>query len=359
VTDPRTDLLAQVAVLDAEKLQQVMQILQAINGTPAPAAATPTAAEKWSGDYHAMPKTYQGEQTLYGFYVDVYTPRKMLGKSESSDRLYKITLRRVSQWLGRPAVLSDFTDDRMSAYLQHCYDIGLAGASVSKEANNVLALWRYAAKRRLVAREPDIETPSYAAPVPDSFSPEEVQAIYDAAGKLQGLSYNVPRSLLFQGLVLTIYDSGERVGALLKCKWEDLSDGWLTVHGSYRKSKKAGKRFKLRPETVAVTDRIRVVSTSDKIFGWQGNYTYIWRVFGKVLTEAGLPDHRRGKFHKIRRTVASQYEAAGGNATQLLGHSNRRVTEAYLDTRIVKTPQPADLIQSLKLSHDRTSPSPK
>ena len=50
----------------------------------------------------------------------------------------------------------------------------------------------------------------------------------------------------------------------------------------------------------------------------------------------GLPSDRRHKFHAMRRTVASFYEAAGGNATELLGHSTRDVTRThYLDPRVV------------------------
>jgi hypothetical protein len=42
--------------------------------------------------------------------------------------------------------------------------------------------------------------------------------------------------------------------------------------------------------------------------------------------------------------VASHAEAAGMNATELLHHSTRKVTLAYLDPRIVKRPQAADVL---------------
>jgi integrase len=46
----------------------------------------------------------------------------------------------------------------------------------------------------------------------------------------------------------------------------------------------------------------------------------------------------------MRRSVASHYEAAGGNATELLGHSSRSVTLAYLDPRIVPQQHAVDLL---------------
>ncbi len=45
----------------------------------------------------------------------------------------------------------------------------------------------------------------------------------------------------------------------------------------------------------------------------------------------------------MRRTVASQYEVLGGDATKLLGHFDRSVTEGhYLDPRVVVRPQAID-----------------
>jgi hypothetical protein len=42
---------------------------------------------------------------------------------------------------------------------------------------------------------------------------------------------------------------------------------------------------------------------------------------------------------KVRRTFASHIEAAGGNATQALSHTSRRVTEkSYIDPRIAIEP---------------------
>lgn len=77
-------------------------------------------------------------------------------------------------------------------------------------------------------------------------------------------------------------------------------------------------------------------------FEWPYCKTYLWLMFGKLLRQAGLPNGRRDKFHKIRRSVASWFEVAGGNATELLGHSGREITRLYLDPTICQKPQAAD-----------------
>jgi hypothetical protein len=61
---------------------------------------------------------------------------------------------------------------------------------------------------------------------------------------------------------------------------------------------------------------------------------------GKICKRAGLPQNRRSKFHRIRKTTASFYQAAGGSAQSLLDHSSPAVTRRYLDPRIV-APKPA------------------
>ena len=70
----------------------------------------------------------------------------------------------------------------------------------------------------------------------------------------------------------------------------------------------------------------------------------LFKRYEGILRRAGLAHGRRDKFHKLRRTTASNFEAAGGNATDLLKHSARSVTLAYLAPTIVKPKQVADLV---------------
>ena len=80
------------------------------------------------------------------------------------------------------------------------------------------------------------------------------------------------------------------------------------------------------------------------MFPWPYSYTYLWTEYGRLLRLAGLPSDAKSKFHRIRKTAASYAEAAGGNATAMLRHSKREVTEAYLDPRICQQQQPVDVL---------------
>lgn len=80
------------------------------------------------------------------------------------------------------------------------------------------------------------------------------------------------------------------------------------------------------------------------LFPWPYNPTYIYDHYKKLLEAAGLPTDRKSKFHRMRKSTASHFEAAGGNATKLLDHTSRRVTENYLDPRITGGQNTSDLL---------------
>ena len=69
---------------------------------------------------------------------------------------------------------------------------------------------------------------------------------------------------------------------------------------------------------------------------------------GRIMLAAGLPHSRAYKFHIFRKSVASHAEAAGGNATELLGHSARSVTLRYIDRRIAPERHASDYLFSIR-----------
>ena len=287
---------------------------------------------------------HNGEITLRHFFFKHYKPKRLLGKSANTTRLYEVGFRKLSRFLGRPALLSDLNDDTVSSYLAAEADYN-SMSTVAKEFCQLMAIWRFAVRRQFLTTWPELVKPEPSHAIPDAWTREELASLFKAIAALGGDYNGIPESLWWEGLVRTILDTGERIGALLQTKWDDLQGEWLTVPATSRKGKLSGKVFKLSERTQEVLQRMRPESKEPLIFPWFAVYTSLWDKFGKILDDAGLPSGRRSKFHKIRRTVATYYEAAGGNATVLLGHSSRKITEAYIDQRFVKTPQPCDLIE--------------
>jgi hypothetical protein len=69
-------------------------------------------------------------------------------------------------------------------------------------------------------------------------------------------------------------------------------------------------------QSLAALKQIR--SKDGLVFPWPWCQSYLWKAFGDFLKRAGLPHDGKSKFHRIRKTVASYAEAAGGNATAML-----------------------------------------
>jgi integrase len=61
---------------------------------------------------------------------------------------------------------------------------------------------------------------------------------------------------------------------------------------------------------------------------------------------AGLNTRKRLRFHQIRRSAASHYAAAGGDAVEMLDHSSPKITKRwYLDPRLAdRGARPCDIL---------------
>jgi integrase len=144
--------------------------------------------------------------------------------------------------------------------------------------------------------------------------------------------------------VLTIWDTAEQIGAVRALTWQhaDLDGGWVRFIAEGRKGATSDNVLPLAADTIAALQDLP--RASDCVFEWPYHPSYIFRRLGRIMRRAGLPNDRMHKFHVLRKSVASYYEAAGGNATELLKHSERKVTRGYLDPRIVKVAPAIDLV---------------
>lgn len=281
---------------------------------------------------------------LSEFFENVYRPLKLRSRSANTVRLYRYSVKAFGNFLQRPATLHDLTDEQVSAHLAGLLERKLSPYSVTKERSQLLAIWNYAARKGHIARWPDVEkevTPKRAA---IAWSKGELQRLVKACLDEPGEIAGVPACDWWRALHFVLWDSAERVGAVLQLRWDNLgADGWLRVPAEVRKCRREDRVFLLRPNTLEALDTIRQPARK-LIFPWERSPTTIYHRYGKILERAGLPNDARSKFHRMRRTAASFYELAGGNATDLLGHTNREVTKRYLDPRVVKMTQPSQVL---------------
>lgn len=276
-----------------------------------------------------------------------YMPARLVGKSKNTIRLYRVCIRNFSRWLGRQPIVGDLNIETVGAYLQHALDnTDLSPHTIEKERAEFTSFWNFAAKRGWLKTFPDIPSINCPKRIPDAWTDDEMTRLMKACETARGMIGSNQAKHYWPALVSTIYDSGERISATLSILQTDIDgNGWLTVRGEYRKGKTRDKRYRLRPATLKRIAKMNAGKAP--VFDFPFHPNYIYNLYSELLDDAGLPSTRRDKFHKIRRTTASNFEAAGGNATALLDHTDRRTTEAYLDPRLLKEVQPADIVPGI------------
>lgn len=287
-----------------------------------------------------------GSTSLKDFYLTVYEPLKLRGKSKSTKHQYLVQIRHLKRFLLHEPTFADLTDESMSRFLSWFRDKrGRSAATVNKARNHLLALWRLAARRGVVAAYPDVPPEIEPERVPQAWLQEELQRLFSACLEEQGSLAGVPAGKWWRTLHLCAWDTAERKSALLSLKWAnaDLARGWLLIPAECRKGKRRDKAFQLHPDTVVALREI-LEPRRELIFPWPYHANYLYPRYKMILSRAKLPCDRKHLFHCMRKSTASYFEAAGGNATALLDHSSRSVTEAYLDPRIVNGQQASKLL---------------
>lgn len=279
-------------------------------------------------------------QSLQSLYCEQYEPLALRSRRPNTKRLYRTTLKMFDEFLGRRATLADLNDAVINAFAAHRLANGLSKYSVNKDLFNLLALWRWLHKKHFVRNWPDVALEKPPIRVPVALTRKELAAVREAIQMEQ----SPPGPAFWLALFLLTWDTAERIGAVMALTWDrvDLDAGWVHFNAEDRKGATADNVLPIAPETMAALKAIR--RRDGRVFRWPYSATYLYYRLGHIMQRSGLPDNRLYKFHVFRKSVASHYEAAGGNATELLGHTSRKVTRAYLDPRIVRTTSAVDLL---------------
>lgn len=289
---------------------------------------------------------------LRRFYLDLFEPLKLRSRAANTKRLYRTTLENFKRFLEREPLLVDLNEETVNRFLGWFLALPRSPYSVNKERANLLCVWRWACQRRSPEGEtylkdwPAIDPEVEPLDEPIAWLDHELDLLFSVCRAQPGKVGKLQAGLFWYAMSCVLYDSGERISAIMGVTWDmvDLAGGWLILPARLRKGRRRGRTIKLHPQTIAALSLIREPER-EKVFAWPYSYTYLWKKYGEVLRSGGLPADRYSKFHRMRKSVASHYEAAGGNATELLTHSSRRVTRRYLDRRIVGEKHASEMLR--------------
>jgi integrase len=280
--------------------------------------------------------------TLISVLHDLYVPLRSL--CPRSVENYEFTIRAFSAFVGREATLDDLDELTVARYLTNRAK-ERAIATAAKDRAQLRALHEFSARRKLCDHWPQYPPIRVPDRVPEAWFSGEMQRLLDAAGQEKTVLDGIPGGLWWRALLLLAYDTAERATALTSLRWRNVRGSSVLFVAEDRKGRRRDILREIGEDTLAALEAIRGDrGQDDLVFPWPRTRTYLWRRLEIILERAGLPHGRRDKFHRIRRTTASYYEAAGGSAQRLLDHSDPATTRKYIDPRIVRPQAAPELI---------------
>jgi len=277
-------------------------------------------------------------QNLYDYFDRIYRPKKLLGKSARTARIYDLTFDRFAEFLERKPLLADLTEESIYGFLDWRLSAGRAYHTVDKEADKLLALANYAARKRHIecfVDRPDLKPPEQP---PTCWTRDQLVTLLEACRTAKGWFGGAPQSTWWLAFHYLCIATGERTEAMLSLRWDMLRGSILSVPANVRKGRRKAARYDLPPPVLEMLLQLKEYTVGN-IFAapWKNVQSSFYKHYTQLLQRARLPTGRDFKPQKLRKTFASFLEAAGGDATSALGHVDRRTTkESYLDTSITE-----------------------
>lgn len=298
---------------------------------------------------------------LIDFLEFEYFPARLIGKSGNSMRQYRLSVQALGRVLGRDPTLADLTDRNigllMQARLEGKIFRGRSRGTANKDRCQLLALWRFALHQGYVTKGPCVAQLTEPERIPRAWTIDELQKQFHTIRSLDGDVAGVPKSLWWESLVRVALDTAERIGAIFSARWDWLEGRWITVPAEVRKGSRRDRRYLLSEATSEMLQALRNCRADrTQIFPWDKSANLLWRDYGIILRQAGLPSGRGDKFHRLRKTTASVLYAAGLNAQEALDHQHRRTTQRYIDPRFTHQTHASEVLARFLANPKRKPP---
>lgn len=272
--------------------------------------------------------------TLLDVLHDIYAPIK--GISDRTIRLYELTLSAYGRYLGHVPTTADLTQLEVAKFLAARLRERSAGTA-AKDRAQLRALWGFCWDHQVAGTTsgPTVRRIVVPERTPECWLADEMRRLIAAGAAENGSVSGVPAGKFWRAALLTAYDTGERVTPILELKWDDVRDGFVIFRAESRKNRRRDIDRAISPETAQAIAEI-AEPKRQRVFAWDKTISTLYNTMDRILARAGLPANRWSKWHRIRKTTASYYEAAGGSAQRLLDHVSPAVTRRYLDPRVVR-----------------------
>jgi len=277
--------------------------------------------------------TNDSPRSLHRFLEERYLPVHPMKPGPKSE--YRSVVRRLGWFAGHDVIVDELSDDLIERFM--VWRRGQVQAiTVNGDRATLLALWREAWRKKLIDMLPrDIRKLKVPKRLPVAWTTEEVSRLLTAAAQEPGLVGVIPARLFWPALMLLVYDSGLRIGAIRQLHALDLDAGGFVSARAETQKQLTEQAFSLHADTLAALAMLPAEREMLLPIPWTDKAP-INRRLRRILGRAGLPSTSRDLFHKLRRTHGTRVCDRFGDevARRQLGHSTVALTRAsYIDPR--------------------------
>lgn len=237
----------------------------------------------------------------------------------SSLQKLEYSVRRFSEFLGRPAELSDLTTDAISRFTIARQETRSA-RTARNDRDSIYLLAKAAADEGLAPEIRRPRRPKVARKPPEAWDVDQLK-------RLRAATERMPNALYWRTLLDTAFETCLRCSDVLRFDMETLSEnGTATLV-----VEKTGQVHSVRL-TPATIEALRKLGGRYPL-RWKSHSAAFYYAWIRLRRLAGV---QRGAMQQIRRTAASMLEAQQpGSATRALGHKTPWLaSDSYIDPRI-------------------------
>lgn len=184
---------------------------------------------------------------LLDLFFQHYYPRKLRATSKENTRLYSVSLGQFARFLNHTPLTSHLTDEILEDFCYWVVESGRSPYTANCYRSKLVALWNHLARLRLVEKFPTMVKLKEPHRIPRAWSPDQLSRLFRACQDQTGRIGNAPAALWWHALHAVIWDTGERISAVLALEWDDLA--WdtrdIVSRAENRKGGTADKAFRL------------------------------------------------------------------------------------------------------------------
>lgn len=299
-----------------------------------------------------------GKQTLSTFLKNTYIPSRTMCKTHAL-RL-RSTVNRLVAFLGKDITFDELNEADICEFLMALHQTRGA-VTVNHSRQVLLTLWKNAYDYGMCHRSPRSglirRMPEEIDP-PEAWTAEECNKMFSTAASWEGMIEGIPAGKWWLSLLLTIYWSGCRIGALIQTPINCYQPG-----GGILVRKQKNRRPQWYNLPTSCREVIDDTNPHERtlLWPWPQHSRTLWTKFRQIVEVAGIPSPKTGRqlFHRMRRTTLSLCAAVDPVVAQRqAGHADYATTlKHYIDPRIARGQSAADILPEPILSNKHTEPA--